>query len=323
MSPMTLLMYYSSICRNMKNKLLLLLVALLCTFSAFADDEATELMCEVEVNHEKITNGSKDVFNELKEAVTDYMNTTKWTNAVFGPNEKIECKLMFTLSSWDDATGMMKGDLQIHSSRPVYNSSYTTALINFKDTKVDFQYEIGQQLVFSEMEMEDNLTAILNFWAYMIIAIDFDSFELNGGTPYYERAAQVVRLAQSTGESGWKAFEDNTNRSAVLSAFTDNQTAPIRQMLYDYHRMGLDQMVVTVDKGRATITHSLENLSKIYEVAPLSVCLTMFKDAKLEELINIYSKANMTEKETVYEMLYQVYPSETNRLDKIKQPASN
>jgi hypothetical protein len=157
----------------------------------------------------------------------------------------------------------------------------------------------------------------------MIIAIDFDSFEYKGGDPYYEQAAQVVRLAQSSGESGWKAFEDNTNRSAVLSAFTENNTAPIRQILYDYHRMGLDQMVVTVDKGRSAITHTLEYLAKIYDVAPLSVCLTMFKDAKLDELINVYSKANTTEKETVYEMLYQVFPSETNRLDQIKKTENN
>ena len=303
----------------MKKILMLMLAAMLCAFSIHADDEATELNCEVDVNSDKITNGSKDIFGELKQAITDYMNTTKWTNATFGTNEKIYCKLLLTLSSWDDATGVMKGDLQIQSQRPVFNSTYTTALINFRDTKVDFTYEPGQQLIFSEMEMEDNLTAILNFWAYMIIAMDFDSFELNGGDPYYERAAQIVRLAQSSGESGWKAFEDNANRSAVLSAFTDTQTAPIRQMLYDYHRMGLDQMVVTVDKGRSTITHTLENLGKIYQVAPMSVCLTMFKDAKLDELINIYSKANTTEKESVYEMLYQVYPSETTRLDQIKK----
>ncbi|MBR5169685.1 MAG: DUF4835 family protein [Muribaculaceae bacterium] len=303
----------------MKKTFLMLLLALVCAFSAVADDEATELNCEVDVNSDKITSGSKDVFNDLKKDVTDYMNTTKWTNATFGTNEKIYCKLLFTISSWDDATGAMQGDLQIQSQRPVFNSSYTTALINFRDMKVNFNYESGQPLVYSEMEMEDNLTAILNFWAYMIIALDFDSFELNGGDPYYERAAQIVRLAQGSGETGWKAFEDNNNRSAVLSAFTDKQTSPIRQMLYDYHRMGLDQMVVTVDKGRSTITHTLENLGKIYEVAPLSVCLTMFKDAKLDELINIYSKANTTEKESVFEMLYQVYPSENTRLEKIKQ----
>lgn len=298
---------------------MLVLVALLGVFNAFADDEATELLCEVEVNSDKITDGSREIFNELQEKVTDYMNTTKWTNAIFGTNEKIHCKLMFTISSWDNSSGLMKGDLQIQSSRPVYNSSYTTAIINFKDAKVDFQFETGQQLVFSEMEMLDNLTAILNYWAYMIIALDFDTFELKGGDPYYEQAANIVRMAQSTGESGWKAFEDNTNRNAVLSAFTDTQTSPIRDILYEYHRLGLDQMVVTVDKGRATITHTLENLGKIYQVAPLSVCLTMFKDSKLDELINIYSKANMTEKESVYEMLYQVYPSENTKLEEIKK----
>lgn len=303
----------------MKKTLLLMLMALICAFNAMADEEATELLCEVEVNSDRITNGSKDVFNELKQSVTDYMNTTKWTNAVFGTNEKIHCKLMFTISTWDDATGLMKGDLQIQSQRPVYNSVYTTAIINFKDTKVDFNFETGQQLVFSEMEMLDNLTSILNFWAYMIIGMDFDTFELKGGDPYYEKAANVVRLAETSGETGWKAFEDNTNRNAVLTAITNTQTAPIRQMLYDYHRMGLDQMVVTVDKGRSAITHTLENLAKIYEVAPLSVCLTMFKDAKLDELINIYSKANMTEKESVYEMLYQIYPGEVNRLAEIKK----
>ncbi|MBQ6079064.1 MAG: DUF4835 family protein [Muribaculaceae bacterium] len=294
-------------------------MALLCTFAAFADEEATELNCEVEVNSDKISNVSRDIFNELKEKVTDYMNTTKWTNAVFSTNEKIYCKLLFTISSWDVNTGQMKGDLQIQSQRPVFNSTYTTTLINFKDAKVDFTFDSGQQLDFSQMEMKDNLTAILNFWAYMIIAIDFDSFELHGGDPYYEEAAQIVRFAQNTTETGWKAFEDNTNRSAVLSAYTDKNTEPIRQILYDYHRMGLDQMAVTVDKGRSTITHSLENLAKIYDVAPLSVCLTMFKDAKLDELINVYSKANVSEKETVYEMLYQLYPSETTRLDEIKK----
>lgn len=306
----------------MKNKLLILFVTLLSAFNVVADDEATELNCEVEVNSDKVNTASREIFNDLKQSVNEYMNTTKWTNATFGTNERIYCKLLLTISSWDDATGLMQGDLQIQSQRPVYNSSYTTALINFKDTKVKFNYESGQQLVYSELEMEDNLTAILNFWAYMIIAMDFDSFELNGGDPYYEKAAQIVRLAQSSGESGWKAFEDNNNRSAILSAFTDKATSPIRQMLYDYHRMGLDQMVVTVDKGRSSITHTLENLAKIYDVAPMSICLTMFKDAKLDELINIYSKANTSEKEAVYEMLYQVYPSETTRLDEIKKTAN-
>jgi len=307
----------------MKKTLLMLIAALLCAFTVAADDEDTELFCEVEVNSDKISNASKEIFNELKEVIGEYINQWKWTNATFGTNEKINCKMLLTLSKWDNNTGVMEGDLQIQSQRPVFNSSYTTAVINFRDTKVNFVYEIGRTLEHNTQHIDNNLAAILDFWAYMIIAMDFDTFELKGGDPYYEEAARVVRLAQATGESGWKAFEDNTNRSAVLSAFTETQTAPIRQMLYDYHRMGLDQMVVTVDKGRSAITHTLENLGKIYDVAPMSVCLAMFKDAKLDELINIYSKANMTEKESVYEMLYQVYPSETTRLEEIKKEASN
>ena len=299
-----------------------LMAVLLCSFAVFADEESTELNCEVEINTAKLSDGTKEVFEELKTAISEYMNNYKWTKATFGTNEKIYCKLFFTITKWDNDNGVMEGDLQIQSQRPVYNSTYTTALINFKDNKVKFNYVSGMTLEHSETEMIDNLTAILDFWAYMILALDFDSFELKGGEPYYELAAQKVRLAQSSGESGWKPFEDNTNRNAVLSAFTEKKTESIRQMLYEYHRLGLDQMVVTVDKGRATITHTLENLGKIYEVAPMSVCLAMFKDAKLDELINIYSKANTSEKEAVYEMLYRVYPSETTRLDEIKK-ASN
>ena len=280
---------------------------------------AEELNCEVEINASKVSNANKEIFKTLQEAIAEYMNTTKWTDAQLGTNERIECKLFFTISEYNDGTGQMKGDLQIQSKRPVYNSSYTTTVINFKDSKIDFTYQENEPLVFSEVDMQSNLTAILNYYAFMIIALDFDTFSFRGGDPYYEKAANVVRMAQSTGESGWKAFEDTKNRSAVLSAYTDKATEGIRQILYDYHRQGLDQMVLSVDKGRANVTKCIETLKKIHDETPMSVCLSMFKDAKLDELVNIYSKANMTEKESVYEMLYPIYPTEGQRLDKIKK----
>ena len=171
--------------------------------------------------------------------------------------------------------------------------------------------------------MQNNLTAILNFYAFLIIAIDFDSFAPNGGDPYYEKAANVVRMAQSFGETGWKAFEDAKNRSAVLSAYTDKQTSGIRELIYNYHRQGLDQMVVSADKGRATITKQLEILKQINDVNSMSVCLSMFRDAKMDELVNIYSKAAMTEKESVFELLYKIYPTELDRLNKIKKEAED
>lgn len=283
---------------------------------------AQELNCNVEVNSDKVSNANKEIFTTLQQAIADYMNTNKWTDAQFGTNEKIECKLYLTISTYNDGTNRMTGDLQVQSTRPVYNSSYTTTIINFKDSKIDFAYQENQALVFSEQDMQDNLTAILNFYAYMIIALDFDTFSPQGGTPYYEKAANVVRMAQSSGETGWKAFEDTKNRSAVLSAFTDKATSGIRDVMYQYHRQGLDQMVVSVDKGRAAITQSIAALKKVYDVSPMSVCLSMFKDAKLDELVNIYSKANATEKQTVYEDLYPLYPTETTRLNKIKQEST-
>lgn len=287
--------------------------------AAWAQEEGTELNCTVEVNSSKINVANKEVFNTLQGAITEYMNNTKWTDAQFAINEKIVCKLYLTVNKYDESSGKMECDLQIQSQRPVYNSSYTTTLINFKDAKVDFTYQEGDQLIFSEQEMQDNLTAVLNFYAYFIIALDFDSFGLNSGDPYYERAANVVRMAQSTGETGWKAFEDTKNRSAVLSAFTDKATSVIRELYYNYHRQGLDQMVVSVDKGRATITKQLESLKLIYDKAPMSVCLSMFKDAKMDELVNIYSKASLTEKQQVYDLLSPIYPAEQTRLDQIKK----
>ena len=280
---------------------------------------AQELNCEVEINSAKVQNANKEIFTTLQQAIAEYMNTTKWTDAQFGNNEKIQCKLFFTVSTYDEGTGKISGDLQVQSQRPVYNSSYTTTIINFKDTKVDITYEQNEPLVYSEQDMQSNLTAILNFYAFLIIGMDFDTFSLRGGDPYYEKAANVVRMAQSSGESGWKAFEDTKNRSAVLSAYTDKATSGIREVLYNYHRLGLDQMVVSVDKGRQVITQSLETLKKVYDVAPMSVCLSMFKDAKLDELVNVYSKANLTEKASVYEILYPLWPTEQARLDKIKK----
>lgn len=278
-----------------------------------------ELNCKVEINSEKVKTTNKEIFNTLKTAITEYMNDTKWTEAQFAANEKIDCRLYFTISNYDDASSKMSGDLQVQSSRPVYNSSYTTTVINFKDTKIDFTYQENEPLVFSEQEMQSNLTAILNFYAYMIIGLDFDTFSQNGGTPYYEKASRVVKLAQSSGETGWKAFEDTKNRSAVLSAFTDKTTSDIRELVYKYHRLGLDQMSVSVDKGRAVVTESLALLKKVYDAAPMSVCISMFRDAKLDELVNIYSKASLNEKQTVYDLLNPIFPTEGKRLDKIRK----
>ena len=183
--------------------------------------DAQELNCRVEVNASQLEGTNKSVFETLQSAINEYVNTNKWTDAQFSANERIECTLFFNITEYDSSDGKMTGTLQVQAIRPVYNSSYTTTLLNFRDTKVDFTYIENEPLTYNEANMESQLTQILNFYVYLILAIDFDSFSPRGGEPYYEKLAMIVQQAQSSGESGWKAFEDTKNRSAVLSAFTD------------------------------------------------------------------------------------------------------
>ena len=283
--------------------------------------KAQELKCDVEVNSQSVEGTNKSVFDNLKESISTYMNETKFSNAIFSPNEKIECRLFLTVKEYAD--DRIKGELQLQVSRPVYNSTYTTTLFNFRDTRVEFDYREGDPLIFNENSVENNLTALLDYYAYLFLAIDFDSFSPKGGQQFYDKAQTVVQQAQSMGEIGWRTFEDNKNRAAVLSSFTDSNTSGIRNLLYDYHRKGLDEMVTSPDKGRAVITESLKELKTIYDNAPMSVALSLFRDSKLDELVNVYSKAPQSERESVYELLQPIYPTESERLDKIKKGAEN
>lgn len=279
---------------------------------------AQELNCKVEVNSEKVQATNKQVFETLKTAISEYLNDNHFTNAQFSTNERIECRMFFTISEYASDTNTFKGDLQVQSSRPVYNSSYTTTLFNFKDTKIEFTYQENEPLTFSHTTMESQLTAILNYYAYLLIAIDFDSFAPRGGQEYFDLCANVVQMAQSSGETGWKAFEDNKNRSAVLASYTDQSTSMIRDLLYTYHRLGLDEMSLTPDKGRAQITSTLDIINKVYQANSMSVALSIFKDSKLDELVNIYTKGTTDERKKAYEILSPIYPTEMSRINMIK-----
>ena len=296
----------------MRKILSLLIFALLAASAA-----AQELNCRVEVNSDKITRTNKSVFTTLQEAITSYMNDTKFTAAQYSPIEKIECTLFFTIKEYDG--DKMTGDIQVQATRPAYNASYTTNLINFRDSKVEFTYSEGEPLTFNETNMESQLTAILNFYAYLIIAIDTDSFAPRGGEAAWDRVKTIVQQAQSSGETGWRAFDDNKNRAAVLGAYTDPSTQQLRDMVYKYHREGIDQMSVSPDKGRAAITESLETLKNIYNVAPMSVGLSMFRDSKLDELVNVYTKGSQEERDRVVEILSSLYPTDQDRIQKIKE----
>lgn len=294
---------------------------LLLFFFFISAASAQEFRANVEVNSQQIEGTNKSVFESLKEQINSYLNETKFSDATFSPVEKIECNVFLTVGEYEN--DRIKGDLQMQVIRPVYNSTYTTTLFNFKDNRVEFDYREGDPLTYNANQPENNLTAILDFYANLFLAIDFDSFSPRGGEHFYERAQSIVQMQQSSGEIGWRTFEDNKNRSAVLNSYTDGNTSGIRNLLYNYHRKGLDEMVTSPDKGRGVITESLQEIKKIYDNSPMSVALSIFRDSKLDELVNVYSKAPETERKDVYDLLQPIYPTESNRLDKIKNPDNN
>lgn len=301
---------------KIKDKLIAVVFSITAAFFTFYAS-AQELRCVVDVNSDKIEGTSKSVFETLQQSISEYFNENRFTTASFSPNERIECRFFLTVNEYEG--DRIKGDIQVQLSRPVYNSTYTTTLLNFRDTKVEFDYREGDPLIFNETTFDSNLTALLNYYAMLFLAIDFDSFSPEGGQPFFDRAASIVQMAQSSGEIGWRAFEDTKNRSAVLSSYTDANMSGIRKLLYDYHRKGLDEMVTSPDKGRASITESLKEIEKVYKLAPMSVALSIFRDAKLDELVNIYSKAPEAERNTAYEILQPIFPTDTERLEKIKR----
>lgn len=246
------------------------------------------------------------------------MNNTSFTDARFGDNEKIDCSLFLTVKEYGN--DRLSGELQIQSTRPVYGSSYITPMVNFRDQNVQFDYRQYEPLIFSTTTMESQLTAILNFYAYLIIALDSDSFSPRGGDAAFQRADEVVKMGQSSGETGWRRFEDSRNRSAVLAAWTEPSTSKLRDLLYTYHRNGLDEMSSGVVKARENITETLiGNLSEVYSNAPMSVGIAMFRDAKLDEIVEIYMKGTGDEKTKILKLLEEIYPTDITKIEKIRK----
>ncbi len=281
---------------------------------------AQELDCKVEVNTDQLSDTREEIFTELQQTVSDYMNHTRFTDTKFAVNERIGCRLFLTVTGYND--GVVSGELQVQSVRPVFNSSYNSTLLNIKDEHIAFPFRPADRLTFSETTVESNLTALLDFYAYLILALDFDSFSPRGGQPYVERMASIVQQAQASGSSGWRMFDDNRNRAAIAEALSAAAPAALRDMSYEYHRNGLDVMSLSPDKGRDAITSSLATLSKVNEMAPFSVALTMFHDSKLDELINVYSRGAESERKRAYEILENIYPAENARLSAILHPSN-
>lgn len=296
-----------------KLKGFLLGLALSCSCAGMAQ----ELNARITVNGDKIANANKSVFTTLQNALTEFINNRKWTDATFAVNERIDCSMTIIVNEMEESS--FKGEIQVQARRPVYNSSYTTTLLNFRDQQFDFEYMEGEPLEYQENMLTGNLTATVVFYIYIILGLDFDSFSPLGGTAYIQQAQQIVSLAQSQSWSGWKAFDSNRNRHAVATALQDNASEAFRNLWYTYHRKGLDEMSANADRGRTTIIEALPALQEVKKARPTSVLLQMFSDAKLDEIVLIYSRATTQEKQSGYKLLQEIYPTETTRLEALQK----
>ncbi|OAV75464.1 hypothetical protein Barb7_00919 [Bacteroidales bacterium Barb7] len=279
---------------------------------------AQELNARITVNGDKVQLTDKQVFTTLQNALTEFVNSRKWTDATFNTNERIDCTMSIIVNEQDNSS--FKAEIQVQARRPVYNSSYTTPILNFRDQQLNFEYTEFQPLEYVDNRLENNLTATVIFYIYVILGLDFDSFSPLGGNIFFQQAQQVVSLAQSQMSwTGWKAFDNTQNRHAVATALTDNTSEAFRQMWYTYHRKGLDEMAANADRGRTTLLTALPVLQQIKSTRPTSVILQMFSDAKLDELVAVYSKATSQEKQEGLKTLSSLYPAQSARLEPLKK----
>ena len=287
----------------------------LCVLSLRA--QAQELEAKVVVNHSKIQGTNTSVFTTLQEAMTEFINTRKWTNAQYTQRERIACSFNLIVNEYSD-DGRFGCSLMVQANRPVYNASYNTTVFNFNDNAVDFNYIEHDKLEFSDEIIDNNLTAVLAYYAYLIIGLDMETFALKGGTEILQKAENVVNNAQMMSEDGWKAFGDSKNRHALVNDYMNGALEPYRQLVYDYHRKGLDEMAQNAERGRSNITVALALLEKAKQDKPMSVLPQLFTEIKRDELLNIYSKGTTKEREEVIRILSLVNPSLTSDWEKIK-----
>lgn len=276
---------------------------------------AQELKCTVTINSDLISGSNKSVFNTLQKSISEFMNNRRWSELTFAVSEKIECNLAIIIKKADGDS--YTGEIQIQSRRPVYNSSYQTTLFNFKDNNFSFDYKEFEQLEMNESTITSNLTAVLAYYAYIIIGYDMDSYSKLGGTPFFEAAEKIVNDAQSSNLSGWKAFESNKNRYALVNNLTDEAFKKYRLYFYDYHRLGLDEMSINMTNARSRIFNGLPILRDANRARPSAILISSFMDAKNDELINIFKKAPDAEKKTAVEILTDINPTSTERYQTI------
>lgn len=282
---------------------------------------AQELQARVTINRNQIQGTDGSVFENLQQTLEQFINDRQWTNLQFQKNERIVCNFNITVTQYNQAENIFTCSAIIQANRPVYNSAYTTTLYNNTDKEFTFQFAQFDQLEFNEENIDNSLTALIAYYAYLIIGLDLDSFSPMGGEDILQRCMNLTNNAQNLNFPGWKSFENDRNRFAIINDYLDGAMKPFRQLQYDYYRTGLDEMANNVERGRTNITTALENdLKKAHEDRPLSMLPQIWTDYKKEELANIYKgKGTQKEKESVFNILFGINASQSNTWENIKE----
>ena len=279
-----------------------------------------ELNCTVKIIHTQVQGTNTSVFETLEEAIGEFLNNQAWTENQYTETERIACTMNLTITQYDQSNDAFTGELLFQLSRPVFNSAYNSVVFSMKDENIEFTYKEYDPLEWNINIMTDNLTAILAYYAYLFIGMDMDTFSPLGGTEVLRQVETVVNNAQTLGGTGWKAFDDDRNRHAIINDYMESSMEPFRQMMYKYHRLGLDEMANNADRGRANITEAIELLKEAHENRPLSTLPQIFTDYKRDEIVNIY-KGHGTEKEktTVYDIVSDINASQSTQWANIKK----
>ncbi len=282
---------------------------------------AQELNAKVTINRQQLSTTKTSVFEDLEKTITSFLNDRQWTNQVYKEHERISCTFNLTVSAYSESDNAFTASLLVQSNRPVYNSTYTTTVFNFKDAAFNFQYQEFDQLEFRADQISNNLTALLAYYAYLIIGLDMDAMAPLGGTAVLQGVEDLVNNAQNLGYPGWEAFGDSRNRFALINDYMDGAMEPFRQMQYTYYRKGLDTMADNAETGRAAITEAIELLALAHENKSMSSLPQIFTDIKRDELVNIYGKRKGTseEREKVYDILLRINASQNSYWEKIQQ----
>lgn len=291
---------------------------LCCSPSAIS---AQELQAKITINHAQISGTEKGVFDNLQQTLQQFVNNRQWTHLQFQKNERIICNFNITVTKYDRDQNLFTCKALIQANRPVFNSAYTSTLYNNVDDNFTFRFAEYDQLEFNEQQIDNQLTALFAYYAYLIIGIDLDSFAPKGGEDILQRCMNLANNAQNLDYPGWKAFSDDRNRYAIISDYLDGALEPFRQLQYDYYRKGLDEMANNAERGRTEITAALETgLKKAKENRPLSLLPQIWTDFKKDELANIYrGKGTQKEKESIYELLFSINPSQNQYWDLVKE----